>query len=79
MTQQASSAKPTEALSYTVPAAVSDAPTAMPAARLTNYVFAHSKYSSVMGQNDVLNDLLSAADAEDAAATDGSRDARVAP
>jgi sigma-E factor negative regulatory protein RseA len=79
MTQQASAAKPTEALSYTVPAAVSDAPTAMPAARLTNYVFAHSKYSSVMGQNDVLNDLLSAADAEDAAATDGSRDARVAP
>jgi sigma-E factor negative regulatory protein RseA len=79
MTQQASPAKPTEALSYTVPAAVSDAPTAMPAARLTNYVFAHSKYSSVMGQNDVLNDLLSAADAEDAAATDGSRDARVAP
>ncbi|MGO9992446.1 MAG: sigma-E factor negative regulatory protein [Steroidobacteraceae bacterium] len=79
MIQQASAAKPAEALSYTVPAAVSDAPTAMPAARLTNYVFAHSKYSSVMGQNDVLNDLLSAADAEDAAATDGSRDARVAP
>ena len=78
MTRQGSPAKPTEAISYTVPA-VSDAPTAMPAARLTNYVFAHSKYSSVMGQNDVLNDLLSAADAEDAAATDGSRDARVAP
>jgi sigma-E factor negative regulatory protein RseA len=79
MTRQESLAKPTEALSYTVPAAVSDAPTAMPAARLTNYVFAHSKYSSVMGQNDVLNDLLSEADAEDAAATAGSRDARVAP
>jgi sigma-E factor negative regulatory protein RseA len=78
-TQQASPAKPTEALSYTVPAAVSETPTAMPAARLTNYVFAHSKYSAVMGQNDVLNDLLSDADADDAAAATGSRDARVAP
>jgi len=79
VSQRTSPVKPTEALSYTVPAAVPDAPTAMPAARLTNYVFAHSKYSSVMGQNDVLNDLLSAAEADDAAATDGSRDARVAP
>jgi sigma-E factor negative regulatory protein RseA len=59
---------PREPLSYTVPATVSDAPAALPAARLTNYVFAHSKYSSVLGQNDVLNDLLSGADAEDAAA-----------
>jgi hypothetical protein len=46
---------------------VSDPPAALPAARLTNYVFAHSKYSSVLGQNDVLNDLLSEADAEDVA------------
>ena len=60
---------PREALSYTVPATVPDAPAALPAARLTNYVFAHSKYSSVLGQNDVLNDLLSGADAEDAAAS----------
>jgi sigma-E factor negative regulatory protein RseA len=59
---------PREPLSYTVPATVPDAPAALPAARLTNYVFAHSKYSSVLGQNDVLNDLLSGADAEDAAA-----------
>jgi sigma-E factor negative regulatory protein RseA len=59
---------PREALSYTVPASVPDAPAALPAARLTNYVFAHSKYSSVLGQNDVLNDLLSGSDAEDAAA-----------
>jgi sigma-E factor negative regulatory protein RseA len=57
-----------EALSYTVPATVPDAPAALPTARLTNYVFAHSKYSSVLGQNDVLNDLLSGADAEDAGA-----------
>ena len=58
---------PREALSYTVPATVPDAPAALPAARLTNYVFAHSKYSSVLGQNDVLNDLLSSAE-EDAGA-----------
>jgi hypothetical protein len=59
-----SGAAPREAISYTVPATVPDAPAALPAARLTNYVFAHSRYSSVMGQNDVLNDLLSAADTE---------------
>jgi len=55
-------AKPREALSYTVPAAVGAAPTAMPAARLTNYVFAHSKYSSVLGQSNVLSGLLTDAD-----------------
>jgi sigma-E factor negative regulatory protein RseA len=58
---------PREALSYTVPATVPDAPAALPAARLTNYVFAHSKYSSVLGQNDVLTDLLSGGE-EDAGA-----------
>jgi negative regulator of sigma E activity len=77
--QSAAMVKPKEALSYTVPAAVPDAPASLPAARLTNYVFAHSKYSSVMGQNDVLNDLLSGADAEEAGANDKSRDARAAP
>lgn len=64
---------PHEPLSYTVPATVPDAPAALPAARLTNYVFAHSKYSSVLGQNDVLNDLLAGADAEDAVAAAGGR------
>jgi sigma-E factor negative regulatory protein RseA len=72
-------AKPREALSYTVPAAVPDAPAALPAARLTNYVFAHSKYSSVLGQSNVLSNLLSDADEQDAAAKAASRDARVAP
>ena len=72
--------QPREALSYTVPEAPGGAVSAaLPAARLTNYVFAHSKYSSVMGQNDVLNDLLSSADAEDAGATTKSREARGAP
>ena len=66
--QNEGTAAPHEALSYTVPATVPDAPAALPAARLTNYVFAHSKYSSVLGQNDVLNDLLAGADAEDAGA-----------
>jgi sigma-E factor negative regulatory protein RseA len=49
---------PREPLSYTVPAASSDAPSAISPARLTNYVFAHSKYSSGLGQRGVLADLL---------------------
>ena len=64
---------PREALSYTVPATVPDAPAALPAARLTNYVFAHSKYSSVLGQNDVLNDLLSGAEEDAATAAANAR------
>jgi sigma-E factor negative regulatory protein RseA len=47
-----------EALSYTVPAASNDAPSTLAPARLTNYVFAHSKYSSGLGQRGVLADLL---------------------
>ena len=63
-------AQPREALSYTVPTALSDpamgqAPTAMPATRLTSYVFAHSKYSSVLGQSNVLSELLTDADDTD--------------
>ena len=49
---------PREALSYTVPATSADAPSAIEPARLTNYVFAHSKYSSGLGQRGVLADLL---------------------
>ena len=56
-----------EALSYTVPATLGGGRTAMPAARLTNYVFAHSKYSSLLGQSNVLSGLLTDADDEDAA------------
>jgi hypothetical protein len=67
---------PREALSYTVPATVPDAPAALPAARLTNYVFAHSKYSSVLGQNDVLNDLLSGEEDAAAAAAAAASNAR---
>jgi hypothetical protein len=49
---------PREALSYTVPAAPAEAPSAIAPARLTNYIFAHSKYSSGLGQRGVLADLL---------------------
>ena len=48
---------PREALSYTVPAS-SDAPASIAPARLTNYVFAHSKYSSGLAQRGVMADLL---------------------
>jgi sigma-E factor negative regulatory protein RseA len=47
-----------EALSYTVPARSTDVPAAVSPARLTNYVFAHSKYSLGLGQRGVLADLL---------------------
>ena len=48
-----------EALSYTVPPAINpDAPAVMPAGRLTNYVFAHSRYSYGLGQRGMLADLL---------------------
>ena len=46
-----------EALSYTVPESSSQ-PAALASARLTNYVFAHSKYSSGLGQRGVMADLL---------------------
>jgi sigma-E factor negative regulatory protein RseA len=45
-----------EAISYTVPAP--EAAAARPAGRLTNYMFAHSKYSYGLGQRGVLADLL---------------------
>jgi len=47
-----------EALSYTVPAAPASAPAAAPTGRLTNYMFAHSKYSYGLAQRGVLADLL---------------------
>jgi hypothetical protein len=53
-------ARPREAISYIVPAAapLDEAPHMLPAARLTSYVFAHSRYSSVLGQSNVLSGLL---------------------
>jgi sigma-E factor negative regulatory protein RseA len=55
-----------EAISYTVPAALPEGPAVLPAARLTNYVFAHSQYSSVLGQRNVLSGLLADADEQPA-------------
>jgi sigma-E factor negative regulatory protein RseA len=53
---------PREAISYTVPATSPVAPAVMQSARLTNYVFAHSKYSTGLAQRGVLADLLIEAD-----------------
>src|SRR6201999_81352 len=74
---------PREALSYTVPAS-SDGPAAIAPARLTNYVFAHSKYSSGLGQRGLLADLLIDDDQAEPipvqrAAQPLTPDARVAP
>jgi sigma-E factor negative regulatory protein RseA len=49
---------PREAISYTVPATSPAAPVGMPPARLTNYVLAHSRYSSGLDLRGVLADLL---------------------
>jgi sigma-E factor negative regulatory protein RseA len=64
---------PKEPLSYTVPTPAA-APTMMAPARLTNYVFAHSKYSVGLGQGNLLSTLLSedADAAQSAAAAEGA-------
>ncbi|NNM61939.1 MAG: sigma-E factor negative regulatory protein [Steroidobacteraceae bacterium] len=49
-----------EALSYTVPTTIPQAPAALPPARLTNYVFAHSEYSSFLGGRSLLSGLIAA-------------------
>jgi len=49
---------PREAISYAVPATAPAAPAVMPPARLTNYIMAHSRYSSGLDQRGVLADLL---------------------
>jgi sigma-E factor negative regulatory protein RseA len=49
---------PREAISYTTPLTSPAAPAGMPPARLTNYVFAHSRYSSGLDQRGVLADML---------------------
>jgi negative regulator of sigma E activity len=74
-----------EALSYTVPTNSADAPAAVSPARLTNYVFAHSKYSLGLSQRGVLADLLIEDDGPQPAAVQGvtqsplTPDVRVAP
>ncbi len=51
------------ALSYTVPTDLTETPAALPPARLTNYVFAHSEYTSFLGQRGLLSGLIDAPDA----------------
>jgi len=68
---------PREAISYTVPAASPTAPAAMAPARLTNYVLAHSRYSSGLDQRGVLADLLIEADEQQPVVTEAA--AHVAP
>ncbi len=52
-------AAPREPVSYVVPAVSPEPSAVLPAARLTSYVFAHSKYSSPLGQRNVLSGLVS--------------------
>ena len=64
-----------EAVSYTVPAAVIVENAAiLPAARLTNYVFAHSKYSSALGQRNVLSGLIAEQPSEQQVFGDAGQD-----
>lgn len=69
-------ARPREALSYTVPEAApaQQTPAVLPAARLTSYVFAHSRYSSVLGQSNVWSGLLADADESPPADSGGASD-----
>jgi sigma-E factor negative regulatory protein RseA len=68
---------PREAISYTVPATSPAAATAMAPARLTNYVFAHSRYSSGLDLRGVMADLLIEADEQQPAVSEAA--AHVAP
>ncbi|MBS0400611.1 MAG: sigma-E factor negative regulatory protein [Proteobacteria bacterium] len=47
-----------EALSYTVPVVSGEHLAVLPPTRLTGYVLAHSKYSSLLGQRNVLSGLM---------------------
>ena len=69
--------RPREAISYTVPAASPASSAGTPPARLTNYVFAHSRYSSGLDQRAVLADLLIEADEPPPAVNEAA--AHVAP
>jgi sigma-E factor negative regulatory protein RseA len=60
--QNVTAAQGREPDSYTVPPTSPIAPSAMPQARLTNYVLAHSRYSSGLDLRGVLADLLIEAD-----------------
>jgi negative regulator of sigma E activity len=71
--------KTSEPISYTVPASSAAAPTGMPPARLTNYVLAHSRYSSGLDQRGVLADLLIEADEQAPAVNQAAAHVQAAP
>jgi sigma-E factor negative regulatory protein RseA len=62
--------------SYVVPTSTSN-PAFIPGTRLTNYVVAHSEYSTPLGRRSVLSGVL--ADDEDVEGTDGAADDQDAP
>jgi sigma-E factor negative regulatory protein RseA len=68
--QNAAAPAAREAISYTVPTNTPELSGALPAARLTNYVFAHSRYSSGLDQRGVLADMLIEADDQQPAANE---------
>jgi sigma-E factor negative regulatory protein RseA len=68
---------PGEAISYTVPATSPASTVGLAPARLTNYVFAHSKYSSGLAQRGVIADLLIEADEQQPVVSEAA--AHVAP
>jgi negative regulator of sigma E activity len=71
-------AAPREAISYTVPAASGAVPpVGLAPGRLTNYVFAHSKYSSGLAQRGVMADMLIESDQQQPAIEEAA--AHVAP
>ena len=71
-------AAPREAISYTVPAVSAAAPPAgLAPGRLTNYVFAHSQYSSGLAQRGVMADMLIESDQQQPAIEEAA--AHVAP
>jgi sigma-E factor negative regulatory protein RseA len=61
--------------SYVVPTSTSSSAFIPPAARLTNYVVAHSEYSSQLGRRSVWSGVL----ADDEEGTDGAADDQDAP
>jgi sigma-E factor negative regulatory protein RseA len=71
--------KSSEPISYTVPTVSPTVPSGMPPARLTNYVLAHSRYSSGLDQRGVLADLLIEADEPAPAVNQAAAHVQAAP
>jgi negative regulator of sigma E activity len=71
--------KTSEPISYTVPTVSPTVPSGMPPARLTNYVMAHSRYSSGLDQRGVLADLLIEADEQAPAVNQAAAHVQAAP